>query len=60
MKPGYLAVTGLICCVIALVIQLFPWLAYSLGVDMAASWRLFGFGLFLIAISVLTSSRQAS
>ena len=44
---------GLSCCLIALAIQVFPNAAFQMGVDVGASWRVFGFGVFLIAVSVL-------
>lgn len=53
MTTGQLLWAGLACCIIALSVQLFPEAAYALGVDLAASWRLFGFGVFVIAVAAL-------
>ena len=47
---------GLICCLGALGIQMFPNLAFRAGVDLDASWRVFGFGVFLIIASVAASA----
>lgn len=44
---------GLGCCLSALVIQVFPRLAYELGVNIVASWMVFVFGVFLIAVSAI-------
>ena len=44
---------GLSCCLIALAIQVFPSAAFQMGADVGASWRVFGFGVFLIAASVV-------
>ncbi len=46
---------GLACCLAALAIQVFPTAAFRLGVDVSASWLVFGFGLFLILMSALIS-----
>ncbi|WP_133162266.1 hypothetical protein [Hyphococcus luteus] len=40
--------TGLVSCLAALAVQLFPDAAFRLGADPAASWLVFGFGIFLI------------
>ena len=56
MTTGHLLGAGLACCLVALAVQLFPGPAFEMGVDLAATWRLFGFGLFLIAIASLTSA----
>jgi len=46
---------GLICCLAALTIQLFPEAAFQLGADVKASWLVFVFGLFLIVIATFAS-----
>jgi len=46
---------GLACCLAALTIQVFPEAAFRMGVDVGASWMVFGFGVFLILISALIS-----
>lgn len=56
MTTGQLLGAGLACCLFALAVQLFPEAAYSIGVDIAATWRLFGFGVFLIAVASLTAA----
>ncbi|MCB2113346.1 MAG: hypothetical protein KDD85_07330 [Parvularculaceae bacterium] len=48
--------TGLACCIVSLAAQLFPLAAGSIGVDPGAVWRLFGFGLFLVAIAALMTA----
>lgn len=48
---------GCICCLAALVLQLFPQAAFRIGVDIGATWRLFAFGFFLIALSSLAASQ---
>lgn len=55
MAANTLIWVGLICCLIALAIQVFPNAAFSLGADVSASWLVFGFGVFLIAVSVIIS-----
>ena len=47
---------GCVCCLGALLLQLFPEAAFRVGVDIGATWRLFAFGFFLIALSSLTSA----
>lgn len=56
MTTGQLLWAGLACCIVALSVQLFPAAAYALGVDPGATWRLFGFGVFLIAIASLIAA----
>ncbi|MCB2097160.1 MAG: hypothetical protein AB7F91_08130 [Parvularculaceae bacterium] len=56
MTTGQLLWAGLVCCIASLLVQLFPAAAYALGVDIAATWRLFGFGVFLIAIASLLAA----
>lgn len=58
MTTGQLLWAGLACCIISLGAQLFPMIAYNLGVDIGATWRLFGFGLFLIATASLMSAAR--
>lgn len=53
MAANTLIWVGLSCCLIALAIQVFPNAAFSLGADVNASWLVFGFGVFLIAASVI-------
>ncbi|MGH6768779.1 MAG: hypothetical protein ACRECO_07140 [Xanthobacteraceae bacterium] len=53
MTTGQLLWAGIGCCIAALAVQLFPDAAYALGVDLGATWRLFGFGVFLIAVASL-------
>lgn len=47
---------GLFCCLGALAIQVFPDAAFRLRVDAGASWLVFGFGVFLIALSAFTAA----
>ncbi len=47
--------TGLVCCLAGLTIQVFPNAAFRMGVDVGASWFVFGFGVFLLLISTLIS-----
>jgi hypothetical protein len=56
MTTGQLLCAGLACCIASLCVQLFPAAAYALGVDLGATWRLFGFGVFLIAIASLMTA----
>jgi hypothetical protein len=48
--------TGLLCCVSALVLQLFPGLAFRIGAEPAAAWLVFGFGVFLMIIAAMVAS----
>jgi hypothetical protein len=57
MTTAHLSATGLVCCLAALIIQTFPAAAFHAGVDIDASWRVFGFGLFLIAAGALGGRR---
>ncbi len=59
MTTGQLLWAGLACCIGALAVQLFPAAAYALGVDLGATWRLFGFGVFLIAAAALMTASGA-
>ncbi len=47
---------GLFCCIAALAIQVFPNAAFNMGVDVGASWLVFGFGVFLILVAALIST----
>ena len=47
---------GLFCCLAALIIQVFPNAAFNMGVDLGASWLVFGFGVFLILVAALIAS----
>lgn len=44
---------GLVCCLCALAIQVFPNAAMDAGIDSGASWLVFVFGVFLIAIAAI-------
>ena len=57
-----LITTGLACCLAALGLQLFPDAAFRIGADPAASWLVFGFGVFLILAGSLiaTGGRRRS
>ncbi len=55
MTTGQLLWAGLACCIASLCVQLFPAAAYALGVDLGAAWRLFGFGVFLIAVASMVA-----
>ncbi|MEE2690658.1 MAG: hypothetical protein VX640_03850 [Pseudomonadota bacterium] len=48
---------GLFCCIGALLVKLFPNAAFSLGVDVASAWLLFGFGVFLILAALLAATK---
>ena len=60
MTTGQLLWAGLACCIASLCVQLFPAAAYALGVDPGATWRLFGFGVFLIAVASLMTAAGGS
>lgn len=51
---------GITCCLTALCIQLFPNAAFRLGVDVDASWLVFGFGVFTILVAALTATLAPS
>jgi len=55
MAVNKLIWVGLVCCLAALAIQVFPNAAFQIGVDVDASWLVFGFGVFLILMSALVS-----
>lgn len=59
MATNNLIWIGLFCCLAALTVQMFPEAAFRLGVDVGASWLVFGFGVFLILVAafVAASSR---
>ncbi len=54
MAVNKLIWVGLICCLTALMIQVFPEAAFRMGADVKASWLVFGFGVFLILIATFT------
>ncbi len=56
MTTGQLLWAGLACCLVSLGVQLFPEAAFAIGVDLGATWRLFGFGVFLIAMASLMTA----
>lgn len=56
MTTGQLLWAGLCCCIASFAVQLFPGPADAVGVDLGAAWRLFGFGVFLIAIAALMNA----
>jgi len=47
---------GLLCCLSALGVRIFPAAAFDMGVDIGAAWLLFGFGMFLIVIAALIAT----
>lgn len=59
MATGHLLSAGLFCCALALMIQLFPMAAFTLGADVTAAWRLFAFGVFLIGVAALMTAAAA-
>lgn len=58
MASGKIIWTGLLCCLLALGVKLFPEAAYRLGADGDAVWLVFTFGLFLIIVGGLFSARH--
>ncbi|MDZ7626936.1 MAG: hypothetical protein U5J99_00860 [Parvularculaceae bacterium] len=56
MTTGPLTAAGLFSCTLALIVQLFPNAAFSVGADVSAAGRLFAFGVFLIAVAALTTA----
>ncbi len=56
MTTGQLLATGLFLCTLALLVQLFPAAAFSIGADVGAAWRLFAFGVFLISVAALMTA----
>ena len=55
-----LITTGLSCCIAALGLQLFPDAAFRMGADTAASWLVFGFGVFLILAGAVIAAGGTS
>lgn len=51
MAVSKLMWTGVLCCLGALLINLFPAFSHELGMEPGAAWRIFGFGLFLIILA---------
>lgn len=58
MASGKIIWTGLLCCLTALGVKLFPEAAYRLGADSEAVWLVFTFGIFLIAMGSIFSTRR--
>ena len=58
MSVNSLSWVGLICCLAALAIQIFPNAAFQAGVDVNAAWQVFGFGVFLILTAAIMSLGQ--
>ncbi|MGE0407995.1 MAG: hypothetical protein AB7P23_01885 [Amphiplicatus sp.] len=56
---GRLVWTGVFCCIGALSLNLFPAAVYALGIDRSAAWPFFGFGLFLILVSLFVGGRRS-
>lgn len=56
MTTGQLLGVGLLCCTLAMIVQLFPMAAFAAGADATAAWRLFFFGVFLIAVAALMTA----
>lgn len=56
MTTGHLFAAGIFACTLALCIEMFPAAAFAAGADISAAWRLFAFGLFLIAAGALASA----
>ena len=56
MTTGHLLAAGLFACTLALCVQIFPAAAFAVGADVTAAWRLFAFGLFLIAVGALMTA----
>ena len=48
--------TGLLCCLGALLLQLFPGIAFRIGAEPAAAWLVFGFGVFLMILAAMAAS----
>ena len=60
MAVNKLIWVGLLCCLGALLIQVFPEAAFRLGADLKASWLMFGFGIFLILIATFAGANGKS
>ncbi|MEX6632408.1 hypothetical protein [Hyphococcus lacteus] len=56
MQGNNLIWIGLFCCLVALAIQVFPNAAFNIGVEIGASWLVFGFGIFLILVGALIAT----
>ena len=56
MTINPIAWTGIACCLTALVINLFPALAQTAGVDMAGARTIFTFGIFLVLAGLSLSA----
>lgn len=54
---GKLIWTGVACCVVALIVNLFPRAAFDLGADPGRVRVLFGFGVFLIIAALFAGGR---
>lgn len=57
MANGKVMWTGLVCCVAAILVKMFPSVAFSLGVDLPSAWLLFAFGVFLIVTAMVLSRK---
>ncbi len=57
MAVNKLIWVGLVCCLAALLVQVFPDAAFQMGADIKASWMVFSFGLFLIIIATFANGR---
>lgn len=53
MAAGRLMWTGIACCLGGLLVNLFPALAYDLGMAPQGAWQVFAFGLFLIILAAI-------
>ncbi|MEM9494933.1 MAG: hypothetical protein AAGA09_02925 [Pseudomonadota bacterium] len=51
MAAGGLMWVGLLCCLGALWVKLFPEPAFAAGADPSAAWLVFVFGVFLMVLS---------
>lgn len=51
MAAEKLSCVGLVCCLAALLVQVFPGPAFEVGIDVKAAWFLFGFGVFLLLLA---------
>lgn len=55
---GALLRTGLVSCLAALFMQIFPTAAAAAEIDLGATWRLFAFGLFLISVGAFVDASE--
>jgi hypothetical protein len=53
MAAGKLIWVGVACCLGGLLINLFPALAYAIGMEPRGAWQVFAFGLFLIILAAV-------